>query len=208
MGVQVNGRQAPELALNDGDEVQIGRFTFRFNASPNAQPTEKPAGAAPGRIKVDGVDYPVPIEGRTLLIGRRDICDIHLLEDSVSTTHAIIFEMDGRRYLRDLASRTGTFVNGKQIHQVELMPGDEVRIGDSVMRYAADAGPGVTQEEIVPADLAAEPADLVELEPTEAAPADDLEIEPEEPVAPPPPVRRPHRPRHATPAESNAAAAE
>src|SRR5687768_18053453 len=49
MGVQVNGRQAPELDLNDGDEVQIGRFTFRFNASPNAQPTTKPAGAAPDR---------------------------------------------------------------------------------------------------------------------------------------------------------------
>src|SRR5881628_394222 len=38
MGVQVNGEQAKELPLKDGDEVQIGRFTFRFNASPQAAP--------------------------------------------------------------------------------------------------------------------------------------------------------------------------
>src|SRR3954470_23984681 len=36
MGITVNGQQARELSLNDGDEVQIGRFTFRFNESPQS----------------------------------------------------------------------------------------------------------------------------------------------------------------------------
>src|SRR5438046_1832775 len=120
---------------------------------------------------VDGADIPVPIDGKSMVIGRREICDIHLLEDSVSTTHAIIFEMDGRRYIRDLASRTGTFVNGKQVHQVELMPGDEIRIGETSMRYTAEESPGVTaEEEMAPVELGALADDLVDLE-VEAGPA-------------------------------------
>src|SRR4051812_11852746 len=50
-GIQVNGQQAKELALNDGDEISVGRFTFRFNESPNAQPAgarENAPTAAPG----------------------------------------------------------------------------------------------------------------------------------------------------------------
>src|SRR3954470_20830780 len=34
-GVFVNGQQVKESPLQDGDEIQIGRFTFRFNESPN-----------------------------------------------------------------------------------------------------------------------------------------------------------------------------
>src|SRR5690242_8563256 len=34
--VFVNGQQVKEGQLHDGDELQIGRFTFRFNESPNA----------------------------------------------------------------------------------------------------------------------------------------------------------------------------
>src|SRR3954470_6266377 len=88
MGIQVNGQQAREMPLHDGDEITIGRFTFRFNESPNAQAqgakTQKPAPAAPGRVRVEGVEYAIPIEGKSLLIGRRDTCDVHLLEESVS----------------------------------------------------------------------------------------------------------------------------
>src|SRR3954462_1334063 len=91
MGIQVNGQQARELPLKDGDEVQIGRFTFRFNESPQSQaaPNKNADPAAPGRVRVEGVEYAVPIDGHSLLIGRRDTCDIHLLEETASTTHAI-----------------------------------------------------------------------------------------------------------------------
>src|SRR6185437_1501116 len=67
MGVQVNGQQAKELPLKDGDEIQIGRFTFQFNESPNAHAIATPttAPAAPGQMKVDGVEYAIPIDGHT-----------------------------------------------------------------------------------------------------------------------------------------------
>jgi len=62
------------------------------------------------------------------------------MEASVSTAHAVVFHVGGKRYLRDLGSRTGTFVNGKKIHQQELNPGDTLRIGETDIRYArADA---------------------------------------------------------------------
>src|SRR3954453_18814932 len=96
MGITVHGQQARELSLNDGDEVQIGRFTFRFNESPQSGAKKKPERAAAARVQVDGGDYAVPIESQSMLIGRLDTCDIHLLEEAVSPTHAIIFEMDGR----------------------------------------------------------------------------------------------------------------
>ena len=113
----------------------------------------------------------MPFDGKSILIGRRDGCDIKLLEDSVSTTHAIIFEMDGRRYIRDLASRTGTFVNGKQIHQVELMPGDEVKCGQTEMRYVTEGPAGAFAPPArVPADLGANIDDLMEFD-TPSAPS-------------------------------------
>src|SRR5215212_9228266 len=102
-GVTVNGKQVKEGDLRDGDELSIGRFTFRFNESPQTRPLDPDdmPHAAPGKLDVEGGEFPVPIEDKSLLIGRRETCDIHLLEDSASTTHAIIFEMDGRRYIRD-----------------------------------------------------------------------------------------------------------
>ncbi|HYO10160.1 MAG TPA: FHA domain-containing protein, partial [Tepidisphaeraceae bacterium] len=194
--VAVNGRQVREGPLRDGDEIQIGRFTFRFNESPQSaadRARQYPAASA-ARFAVDGADLPVPFDGRSMLIGRRETCDVHLLEESVSTVHAIVFEMDGRRYVRDLASRTGTFVNGKQVHQVELMPGDEIKVGDTAMRYVADGSPGVTADEMAPVELGAAPEDLVDLN------------EPLAPVAPPPAPRR-APPARIAPAAAAAAAA-
>jgi pSer/pThr/pTyr-binding forkhead associated (FHA) protein len=169
----VNGIEVREGALADGDEIQIGRFSFRFNASPHTQPIEAVRNirrAAAGRLEVDGGEMPLAFEGKSMLIGRRDTCDIPLLEESVSTTHAIVFEMDGRRYIRDLASRTGTLVNGKAIHQIELSPGDEIKIGDTSMRYQTDGQPvdEMFAPPVVPADLGAVADDLIELEPTPA----------------------------------------
>src|SRR3954470_5768926 len=138
----VNGIQVRESPLADGDEIQVGRFTFRFNESPNAGAVtagkEPPPPAPSAKIDVDGSDVAINIEGKSVLIGRRETCDLSLQEETASTTHAIVFEMDGHRYIRDLASRTGTFVNGKQIHQVELSSGDEIKIGETSMRYAAE----------------------------------------------------------------------
>src|SRR5947208_1886119 len=67
------------------------------------------------------------------------------------------------RASRALASRAGTFVTGKQVHQVELTPGDEIKVGDTTMLYAAKGAGAAAAEQrrpTVPADLAVGIEDL------------------------------------------------
>ncbi len=98
-----------------------------------------------------------------------------LLEESVSTVHALIFEMNGHRYVRDLGSRTGTHVNGKPVHQQLLELGDELRIGDTAFQYLAEADAAAAQEDAEEdlsgtATISVAEDDVIELEP-EPAPA-------------------------------------
>ncbi|HEV2295356.1 MAG TPA: FHA domain-containing protein [Tepidisphaeraceae bacterium] len=143
--VHINGKDRREADLKDGDLLQIGKFKFQFNAGvPGAglelgRDMREPAPDA--LLNVEGGEMPIPIEARSVLIGRRPTCDIPLIEDSVSTAHAVIFEMNGKRFIRDLGSRTGTFVNGQRINQqAELKFGDQIRIGDTTIGYASATG--------------------------------------------------------------------
>ena len=133
--VLINGKQAHEAVLADGDYVAIGAFTFQFKY--RGKSLSLPKAAPDASIAVDGERIPIPFDGRTLLIGRRPGCDIHLIEAAVSNCHALIFEQNGTRWIRDLHSRTGTFVNGVPIHQKQLEIDDDIRIGETQMRYVA-----------------------------------------------------------------------
>ncbi len=176
--VLINDVEVHEETLADGDLIKIGSFTFKYTAGRSTSPPS--AGVQSASLQVIGADYPVPIDQRVLLIGRRSSSDIHLLEESVSTAHAVIFEMDGKHHVRDLGSRTGTYVNGVQVHQHSLNAGDSIRIGETTLTYAPGESTlieseGVTSDESV---------DFAESETTSTAtstaaePAfDDLHIE-------------------------------
>jgi pSer/pThr/pTyr-binding forkhead associated (FHA) protein len=181
--VIINGRQVREADLEDEDILKIGSFTFKYIAGPG-EDTPRPAiEPQPAKIDVEGNDFPVPIEQRVLLIGRRSLCDVNLVEASVSTAHAVIFELDGQRFIRDLGSRTGTFVNGVSTHQHQLSPGDTIHIGETDLRYLLnEVGEAIAVDE---AELGEAIPDLLDLEIEEAAAAPVRA-----PVAPPQ-VRRP-----------------
>jgi pSer/pThr/pTyr-binding forkhead associated (FHA) protein len=132
--VYVNGDEVTEAVLHDGDLLTIGRFQFKYQG-PIKDHGAEPA-CLPAVMNVVGSDTPVPLENRAIVIGRRPTCDVPLLEESVSTIHAVILQWEGQRFLRDLWSRTGTFVNGKAIHECELKPGDHIKIGETEMTYA------------------------------------------------------------------------
>ena len=72
-----------------------------------------------------------------MLIGRRFGSDLKLVEESVSSSHAVVFEMDGHHYVRDLGSRTGTYVNRVKVHQQKLAGDDVIRIGETTLNYKA-----------------------------------------------------------------------
>lgn len=183
--VIINGKAQKEAELKDGDQIKIGSFSFKFSNPARTNRLNAPA-AREAVLHIDGSDVPMPIEGKTVIIGRRPTADIALIELSASTIHAIIFEIDGKRYIRDLGSRTGTFVNGRPIHHHPLAFNDTIKIGDTVLRYTAagaepetaDLGQMLEAEgDLRPIPIADAPIEVADL---------PVEIEPEpEPIESP-----------------------
>jgi hypothetical protein len=68
-------------------------------------------------------------------IGRSDESDIALNDPSVSRTHAVIDTEGLAPTVRDLGSTNGTFVNGKRVQRESLRDGDDVRFGNTRMRF-------------------------------------------------------------------------
>ena len=76
---------------------------------------------------------------RVVLLGRRDDADVRLASESVSPVHALIVRSAGRPVVRDLASRTGTYLNGKRIVEAEIGNGSELRLGSVRLRLSVPA---------------------------------------------------------------------
>lgn len=66
-------------------------------------------------------------------LGRHDANDLQLVSRTVSNFHAELILDEGRLLLRDLESTNGTFVNDNPVHEMELKPGDRIRLGNYVL---------------------------------------------------------------------------
>ncbi len=83
----------------------------------------------------------LPQDG-SITIGRLSTSDIVLESTSVSRRHAVADCRGGAVVLEDAGSRRGTFVNGKRLDAPrKLAEGDEIRIGDVVMKFVASGHP-------------------------------------------------------------------
>lgn len=78
------------------------------------------------------------INGNLAVIGRREICDIYLPDNSVSRRHAVITRSGGRYLIKDQDSTNGTYVNGVRIKQTELAPGDTIKVGRVVLAFKVE----------------------------------------------------------------------
>lgn len=87
---------------------------------------------------VEGVprDGVFAIEGKTR-IGRAEESEIVLLDPGVSRAHAVVEVVSGGAVVRDLGSTNGTFLNGRRIEAESLRDGDELRLGNTRMRFEA-----------------------------------------------------------------------
>ncbi len=87
-------------------------------------------------------------EADSVVIGRTDAADIPLADSSVSRRHARLFTRDGRWFVEDLGSRNGTQLNGRTVREpASLAPGDQIRIGDTILRIVRHA-----DSRVVPAE--------------------------------------------------------
>jgi serine phosphatase RsbU (regulator of sigma subunit) len=73
----------------------------------------------------------VPIDKPLFSIGRRSESDLRLPGADISRLHAEITVENGVCTLHDRQSRFGTFVNGVRIDNRVLVPGDQIRFGQS-----------------------------------------------------------------------------
>ncbi len=89
--------------------------------------------AGPGQ----GARWEVP-EG-ALQLGRASTCDVRIDSEAASRHHATLFRQADAIVLRDEDSHNGTFVNEEEIREdTELMAGDRIQIGDSVLCLIVD----------------------------------------------------------------------
>lgn len=80
----------------------------------------------------------LPHDGPAVL-GRGRDCAVPLPEASVSARHALLAPRPGGWVVADLGSLNGTFVNGSRIvDEVEVRPGDELRLGAVRFRLVSE----------------------------------------------------------------------
>ena len=77
--------------------------------------------------------YPLPQEGKSIVIGRGEECEIRLdlrKDLEVSTRHAELY-LDPQRglCLRDLGSTNGTLIDGESIEDAPISSGAKIELG-------------------------------------------------------------------------------
>lgn len=92
----------------------------------------------------------VPLTGVVVNVGRRLDNDLILDDPRVSRHHAQLRAIKGQYVIFDLASSSGTFINGQRTSQAILHPGDVISLGGVSLIYGQDAvpqegGPGETE---------------------------------------------------------------
>jgi pSer/pThr/pTyr-binding forkhead associated (FHA) protein len=70
-----------------------------------------------------------------IVIGRDPTCDLCLEDTSVSRRHARVDLESGQWVVTDLQSSNGVKVNGVRVNTQPLKSGDEITLGDSVLRF-------------------------------------------------------------------------
>ena len=79
----------------------------------------------------------VPLGEQPLVIGRSADCGIVVADARASRQHAEIRAQGNGFVVHDLKSMNGTLVNGTAIREHPLTDGDEVRLGNTVLRFEA-----------------------------------------------------------------------
>ncbi len=130
--------------VNAGEESSFAKedvieSTQRFTPVKGAAGTG--TGVIFGRLQVsDGPDKgkTFDLKAVSIVIGRREDCDIVFQDMSVSRRHARL-ELHRNRYtVFDLGSTNGTMVNGARISKKILEPGDTLVLGATICTFKVD----------------------------------------------------------------------
>ncbi len=134
-GVDHDAGEAPHTEI--ASPVALGA-TMPGATMPDAAVTAEPLrldfeafflilGAPPGKERIR-------LERARTTFGRKR-ADVDLGDPTVSAFHFHIDVMGSELFVRDLDSKNGTFLNAHKVRYSELLPGDELRAGDTVLIF-------------------------------------------------------------------------
>lgn len=143
-GVHVNGRPVRRMAmLRAGDSVYIDGVELLLLGEEPRSPASTDTGRYQGpRMVLRGVGGQHHGRSFTLdqprRVGRAADADIRIVEAGFAEQHAVIERHDEGALLRDLGSSAGILVNGYQVSEVLLQPGDQV-VFDAQHRFVVES---------------------------------------------------------------------
>lgn len=143
-GTYVNGNKIGQhFQLRPGDKIRVGKVELEI-IDPKSG-AEKPVAAAAPRtdwslmaITGEFKGKSIPVHG-TLVFGRSSSCDIVINDAHMSRRHAEVNLKDGILRLVDLKSSNGTCVNGKNVGEQILKPGDKISFDQVTFLVAGPA---------------------------------------------------------------------
>ena len=97
-------------------------------------------------FKKGGSQKSFSLPDSTTVIGRRHNCDLCIPLKTVSRKHCQLNQNKETINIRDLGSRSGTFLNGKRIDEAAVKAGDYIKIGPLIFGLQINGQP----EQMVP----------------------------------------------------------
>ena len=166
-GISVNSTRVQEQLIANGDSVEIGVYTLSLSIPQEETPKttmmsmadvapkpEEPKPEPPPKVLYlnrligrGGESSLKMAEGVEYSIGRSPGADMVVDDAQCSGRHAVVILRGDRCTVRDLDSANGTFVNGEQVDQAEIHPGDRLTVGRT--EFAISEQPPQTADEDV-----------------------------------------------------------
>ena len=92
-------------------------------------------------VTADGEQRSFPIS-RARIIGREEDCDMRIPVAEVSREHCRVEpNATGGLSVEDLGSSNGTFINGLQVEEADMVAGDVLKIGPAMLVLRVDGQP-------------------------------------------------------------------
>lgn len=131
------------VRLEESDEVRLGTYELAGRVESVDADTTGAVSEVSHTRRRDAVRLRVvqggpsgttfDLTSRRLVAGRRSDCDIHLDDPTVSREHAAFVRRGDAWWVVDLGSTNGVRVNGADVGERAIRPGDRIELGEAVL---------------------------------------------------------------------------
>ncbi|MCB0357903.1 MAG: FHA domain-containing protein, partial [Bdellovibrionales bacterium] len=119
-----------------------------------------------------------------IVIGRSGDAQLTIDDSSISPLHCVIENREGKYFVSDLGSETGTYINNEKVLEVELQSGQELQLGNFVIQFNVGVPKPMSQTVVNVPVMAQEPEKKAVKPKVESKPQPEVETKPVEVVPP------------------------